>query len=427
MQAQGTGRGPVFSLLRDTNYRHFWYVGGLTWTSFGLELLVLSWFVLLETDSPFRVALVLVFFILPWPLFNLFTGAMADRFNRRYILLAAQTINILAVIGFLTLVLSDRVEPWHVYVVAMFEGTARALEFPSRRTTILDITGEGQIVNAVSLDVVLNTTGRMTGPLLGGILLSFVGLGGAYSVALALHVLAMLFLVQVKIPRSGGSVARGQIWGSLVTTIKYAVHSPVLLGTLYITIIINGLGFPVQQFVTVIGRDELGVGPALVGLLAAAIGFGQLIGAGVLASTRGLRNLGPIFVAGSFGILVMALLFVWSPWYTLSFVLLTGAGMGAAGFETMQSTITMLTPPQAVRGGMMGLMSTGIGVGIVLGTLGAGALASILDDTRLAITIIASAGVLLFLPAMAISPLTRPLKREPQPDTVPPPGSSDAA
>lgn len=75
----------------------------------------------------------------------------------------------------------------------------------------------------------------------------------------------------------------------------------------------------------------------------------------------------------------------------------------------------------------MGLMSTGIGVGIVLGTLDAGALASILDDTRLAITIIASAGVLLFLPAMAISPLTRPPKREPQPDTVPPSGSSDAA
>ena len=47
MQAQGTGRGPVFSLFRDTNYRNFWYVGGLTWTSFGLELLVLSWFVLL--------------------------------------------------------------------------------------------------------------------------------------------------------------------------------------------------------------------------------------------------------------------------------------------------------------------------------------------------------------------------------------------
>ena len=101
----------------------------------------------------------------------------------------------------------------------------------------------------------------------------------------------------------------------------------------------------------------------MVGLLAAAEGLGQLMGAGMMAATRNLQYHGRVFMLGSTVVLIMAILFVWSPWYALAFVLLTAGGIGQAGFGTMQSSITMLSAPRELRGRMMGLMSFCIGVG----------------------------------------------------------------
>ena len=144
---------------------------------------------------------------------------------------------------------------------------------------------------------------------------------------------------------------------SLVVSINYALHSPVLKGLLYITILMNALVFPVQQFIPAIGRDHLGVGATLVGLLLAAEGIGQLAGAGLMSLTRSVRYHGRVFVFGSLGVMLMVLLFVWSPWYGLAFALLAIGGLGQSGFSTMQSAITMLAAPPDMRGRMMGLLS----------------------------------------------------------------------
>ena len=111
---------------------------------------------------------------------------------------------------------------------------------------------------------------------------------------------------------------------------------------LYITLLMNALTIPTQQLIPAIGRDQLGVGPVLIGLLVAASGFGQLLAAGVVASMRSHQYHGRIFVAGTLISIVMALLFVWSPWYAISFAIWTGFGIGQLGFGVMQSSIIML-------------------------------------------------------------------------------------
>ena len=159
------------------------------------------------------------------------------------------------------------------------------------------------------------------------------------------------------------------VWRSLSISLAHAFRNPTLLGMLYVTIVMNALAFPVQQFIPAVGRDHLGVGASLVGLLAAAEGVGQLLGAAIMAATCNLRQHGRVFIIGSTVVLIMAILFVWSPWYAVSFTLLTVAGVGQSGFGTMQSSITMLSAPRELRGRMMGLMSFCIGVGTPLGTL----------------------------------------------------------
>jgi MFS family permease len=382
-------------------------------------MLVLSWLVLQTTDSPFQLGLLLVFNNAPRPLFSLFAGLVADRFSRRRILFAAQTTNTLLAGMILAFIWFEHLATWHVFLAVFLQGIAKSLEDPSRRTAILDIVGEGRLVNALSLDTISNTVGKMIGPLLGGALIDGVGFSGAYLVTIVIHLMALAVLTRVRIPPSrqyGGQTEA--VWRSLGTSLRHAMHSPMLLGMLYVTIVMNALAFPVQQFIPAVGRDNLGVGATLVGLLVAAEGIGQLAGAGLMALSRDLRRHGRVFTLGSLAVLIMVILFVWSPWYALAFGLLIAGGIGQAGFGTMQSAITMLEAPRDMRGRMMGLLSVCIGVGTPLGTLEIGAMAT-LFSTQWALSVNAFAGFILLIPAIFFTPLVW----RPSTGTVPEPAA----
>ena len=384
-----------------------------------MEILVLSWLVLQDTHSPFQLGLVLVFNNLPRPFFSLFSGFIADRFSRHRILSVAQTINVLAAAVLLFLIVSGLVQPWHVFVVAFALGVSRSLEDPSRRTAVLDIVGERRLVNAISLDVISNTTGKMIGPLLAGILLDTAGFSGAYAFLLSIHGINLaLLLTRVRIPSIQRQLERESVVHSLGSAVNFAIRSPTLRGLFFVTLVMNATAFPVRQFIPVIGQEHLHVGATLVGLLLAAEAIGQMAGAGVMAVTRNTQYLGRVYVLGSLLVLAMAILFAWSPWYALTFVLLALEGFGQAGFSAMQSAITLLAAPAEMRGRMVGLLSVFIGAGTPLGTLEMGAIAAV--STQWAISGNAMVGLLLLLPIVFISPLVR------QPITGPGPSVSPA-
>ena len=378
-----------------------------------MELLVLSWLVLQITDSAFQLGLVLVFNHLPWPFFSLVSGFLVDRLNRHRILIVAESINVVSATILLTLIIFDLIQPWHVFLLAFTIGTVKSLEEPCRRTAILDIVGDRRLVNAMPLEVMAGTTGKIIGPLLAGILIDTADFTGAYSVLLAVHIsILALLTLRVRIPVLRRYTQREPVWKGLKVAVNYALHSPMLLALLYVTFVMNAMTFPMRQFIPVIGRDHLQIGATLVGLLVASEGFGQLAGAAVMALTRNLQYLGRVYVLGSVAMLVMVMLFVWSPWYALAFGLLAVGGIGQAGFSAMQATITMLISPPEMRGRMLGLVGVCIGTGTPLGALEMGALASI--STRWAISGNAMMGLLLLLPVFLFTPLVwRPVTPPP--------------
>ena len=406
MRSQPEGRAPIFAILQDADFRYLWYAGFLADVTRWMELFVLSWLVLQITDSAFQLGLVLVFNHLSWPFFSLFTGFLADRLNRRWMLILAETINLVSSTALLALILLDLIQPWHVFLLAFTIGVAKSLEEPCRRTGMMDIVGEGRLVNGMSMEVIKETLGKMIGPLLGGILIDTVDFKGAYAVLVAIHISIMaLLILRVRIPLLRRYTQREPVWKGLKAAVNYALHSPMLLGLLYVTFVMNAVAFPVRQFIPVIGRDHLLVGATLVGLLVSADGFGQLAGAGVMASTRNLRYLGRVYVFGSVAVLAMIMLFAWSPWYALAFGLLTMGGIGQAGFSAMQATISMLAAPPDMRGRMLGVVGVCIGVSSPLGTLEMGAVAAI--SAQWAISGNAIAGLLLLVPIFLVTPLVK--------------------
>ena len=418
---------PVFSVLQDRDFRAIWYVGTLRELSRRMELLVLGWLILQATQSPLQLGLVLVFNNLARPALSLFTGFVADRFDRWRILMASQVINTLVAIAIFFLIATDSIASWHVFLAVFVQGATKALEDPSRRTGILDIVGERRLVNALSLDTISNTSGKMLGPLLGGIMIDtsgpliasyFNGLSvqtggfvGACGLILLIHLADLVVMTRVRIPRKERIATLEPVWRSLGDGVRYALATPLLWGMLYVTIIMNALAFPLQQFIPDIGANSLGVGATLVGLLVAGEGIGQLIGAGAMALTRNLQRHGLVFLIGSTAVLIMAILFVWSPWYMLAFLVLIIGGIGQSGFGTMQSTITMLSAPPEMRGRMVGLMSVCIGIGTPLGGLAIGIMAEIFG-TPWAITVNATIGLVLLLPSLMFTPLAWGLTRQ---------------
>ena len=149
----------------------------------------------------------------------------------------------------------------------------------------------------------------------------------------------------------------------------------------------------------------------------AAEGIGQIISAGIMASRRSLGHHGRVFVVGSLTVIVMAVFFVWSPWYALSFGFLIMLGIGHAGFGTMQSAITMLSSPPEMRGRMVGLLQNCIGTASPVGALEIGIVAAAFS-TQWAFSVNAVIGLILFLPVLALTPLVWQRTGKPTPEGI---------
>ena len=409
-------RGTAVEVMRERDFRVIWSVGVLAEFGRRYEILVFSWLILDITDSPSQLMLLWVFNNLPRPFVSSLAGYIADRFPRQRIILLTHTANLATGAGLLGLMLFslESVETWHIFVVAFIQGTTKAIEDPSRRTGIFDIVGRDRLVNAMSLDVISQNVGKMIGPVIGGVLIQFWGYPVAYMFLLFVHLDNLWLITRLRIPETGLRAAVPPMWHGLGSAFGFAWKTRLLVGMLSITIVMNALAFPLQQFIPAVGKELLGVGAALVGVLVAADGFGHLVGAAVVATTRRLRYHGRYFTFGSIIVLVASTAYVWSPWYALAFVLLFVSGLGQAGFSTMQSSIMMLASPPAMRGQMMGLLSFCIGVANLLGALEIFFVVQVLALQQ-TISLHALVGLALLLPAMAFTPLIRQPLAPPEP------------
>ncbi len=418
----GRPASPMMEVLRNPRFRAIWYVVNVAELTRWMELLVTSILVYSLTDSSLMLGLVLAFENLPRPIFSPFTGIIADRFDRKKIWVVSLAIKLAAGVALFGLLVSGQIAPWHVFAAMLMQGVSRALEDPARRTAIFDIVGERRVVNALSIDSISGTVGRMVGPFVGGFLVEHVGYfwpyyagyTWAYTAIVVMHVAAMALAIRVQIPRVEREWRVEPIWNSLGDVVRAALGHRQLVGMLFITIIINGLAFPARQFVPAIGRDYLRVGETLVGILAGAESVGQLITAGILASVGSVRYHGRIFAAGAFGVMITSTVFVWSPWYGVTLLIMIISGIGVSCFGTMQGAITMRSAPPEMRGRMVGLQSLCIGLGTPPGVLLMGWLGEVIG-IRMSVTLNALAAIAISLPALFLTPLiTRPSPPTPQ-------------
>lgn len=396
---------PALTVLRNRDFRILWNTRAIHEVSRRMEILVLGYLILQLTDSPFQVGLIAVSLNAPRPVLSLFAGVIADRLDRRRVMVGAHAVYAGTAAALLILLITGLVQPWQVFIVIFLQGSAKVLDDPSRRTAIFDLAGSGRVANAMSLDTISNNGGKILGPLAGGLLIAGVGFIGAYAVLVALDLAALLLMVRLRLPHQGRfGRQETTVWHSLWEGLGHCLTNRMVLSVLCISLVVNALVFPIQYFIPVIARDVLEVGPTLGGLLAAAEGIGTLMGASMIAVRKDIQYHGRLFVAGAVTVAVAVALVAWSPWFTLSFTLLLLGGVAQAGFSTMQGTILLLASQPEARGRTVGALGVVNGLGHLVGGWEIGALAGA-SGIGVAIGLNAGVGLLLILPVIALTPL----------------------
>jgi len=395
----------VKGLLGMRDFRLMWAAGGLDNAGRWMDTVVMGLLVLDLTDSAFQVALLFVFRWVPMLAFALLSGMIADRANRWAVMMLARTVAVAATAVILALVLTGAVEPWHLFIASFFLGCLFVMEFPSRRSLIYDLVGSERIVSAMSLETINTTIGRFAGPFMAGLLIEFTGFKGPYLLLLVVYVIAFALIMVIETRGPVRVKPSYSFWGTVSRGFKYSLNNSVIRSVLIITLIMNAMAFSVESLFPVVARDHLGVGAGLTGILISAQAIGSLAAATVIASLAVVRYHGRIFCLGLGLQLLSLLFFAISPWYPLSFLMLLLAGLGAAGYSTMQSTIILISAEPEMRGTALGMLGQCIGVAAV-GGLAVGIVAN-LFSAQAAVAMSVSLGLVLLLPAVFFSPLVR--------------------
>ena len=375
-------RSRALRSLEHRDWRKLWFVSQLWHLPFWMDYIILGWVVLERTDSPFLVALVGAFRLLPMGTLGFFAGNQADRWPRKRMLMATQFLNFVLSAGMGVALFLDVLELWQIYLGAFLVGIAWAIDYPVRHSMIRDVVPESVVVNAMAINVASWMGSAMVGRWLAGWMLDVAGPGEAYFFIAISVLLGLLFVIRVPVP-STKKVDRDRepILKSIVLGLKYVWRNDAIRGVLLITLGANTLVFPHIQLHAVFARDVYGVGATGLGFMSGMDGMGSMIGAVVIAALGTMRYRGQIYIIGSLILGVGALLFSLAPTYVLALPALLFAGLGQSGFTTMQTTIATTASSPEMRGRAMGAVAMVIG-SLPLGMLYMGGLAEWIGAPR---------------------------------------------
>ena len=367
----------TFASLRLRDYRLLWL--GQVSTSMGqwMDQVTRGWLIYQMTGSALQLGLATALRGLPLLFFGVLAGAVADRSNRKAQLIVAQVTNALLNIILATLVLLQRVQPWHVYVTGFLAGTVQAFQQPSRQTLISDIVGARHLMNALALNAMALNVSRALGPALAGLLIAFIGAHGSYYTQAAMFVLATVWTWQMTMPtRSQESVAarREPFWQSIMAGFSFVLHDRDIRTLMVLAHGPLTLGMPYMSLLPIFARDVLHGGARLQGFLLTLIGVGSVLGSLAVASIPRRYGYGHTVVIGALAFGLGLLGFASTDNIFVSALCAFWVGVSTVVYQTQNQTLLQLLAPRHMRGRVMSFFLLNRGL-VPLGTLVAGLLA----------------------------------------------------
>ncbi|MCC7106348.1 MAG: MFS transporter [Chloroflexi bacterium] len=369
----------TFSALRVRNYRLYFFGQFVSFSGTWMQRVAQTWLVLRLTSSPLALGTLTAIQFLPVLLFSLFGGVIADRLPKRKLLVTSQAVMSVQAIVMALLTSTDRIELWHVYVLAAVLGCASALDNPTRQAFVMEMVGPSDLPNAVALNSSLNNAARVLGPAAGGLLTWGVGEALCFWLnALSyLAVIGALLAMRASELHNVPTPIRGRIVRQLGEGVSYATKTREICVILIPLAFLGMFGFNFLTVVPLLARFVLGGDAKDYGLLFSCLGAGSVVAALYLASYNRATNR-MIFVGGA-AFSLLLLLTALSTWYVVTGLLLFALGGSSILFQATTNTRMQLVPPPELRGRVMSIYTMMVAGSKPLGSFMVGTLSEKYD------------------------------------------------
>ena len=369
---------PVMSILRRAlaafTYRDFrvlWFGAFMSTVGTWMQKVAQSWLILELTKSAFYLGLDDFLGQLPILLLTLIGGVIADRHDRRRLLLASQYVQMATALTLATLVFWGKVDIWHILALSFIAGLAQAFGGPAYQSLVPTLVEKKDLPNAIALNSIQFNLARVFGPLLAGATLAAFGTALCFAlngVSFLVVIVALLSLTIRHIPPTERKPIMHDLKGGLV----YVRSQPAIVALTVLAFLTTFLGLPLLTFLPIFARDIFHGGVGRYSTMMAFSGAGAVAGALVVAWLGRFKHMGLtlLLVQLTFGLLIVA--FALSPIVWLSYLLLFFTGAALLIVFSMTASLVQLIVPDHLRGRVVSIYMVAFRGGMPLGSLWGG-------------------------------------------------------
>jgi MFS family permease len=320
-----------------------------------MQMVAEMWLILQLTGSGVSVGLTAGLQFVPMLFLGAWGGLIADRFNKRRILMITQPLMAVPALTLAGLTAAGTVQPWMVMALVVVRGTVNAFDNPARQSFVFELVGSERVVNAVSLNSVISQTARIIGPAVAGTVIALVGVAPCFALN-ALSFVAMFVALRgmdTTLLRPTAPVQR--VRGELRAALRYVRGAPALYIPLGMLVLVGTLSFNFRVVLPLLASETWHGTAATYALLTAAMAVGSVVG-GLAAGARG-RVSPRILVVAATGFGVFELLAAVAPTLPLQVLALIPLGAVSVTFSAGVNSTMQLAVTPAMRGRVMALYS----------------------------------------------------------------------
>lgn len=372
----------MFYSLKIKKFRIYWLAMFISLIGTWIQILAQSWLVFQLTNSAFLLGVVGFLSSLPVFFLSLFGGVLADRMNKRTILIFTQIAFMVLALILAILTQARLITTTQIIIIALLNGMVMAFDAPSRQAVIVDLVDRKNLLNAVALNSVAFNFSRIIGPVAAGILVSSIGMSGCFYINAVSFIPIIIVLSLIKVNNNLQSERGASAFGDLIAGLRTVKDNRMILILVIMVAISSLFGVSYMIFMPVFAKEILNVGIKGMGILMSFTGLGALAGALMLAALGDFKYKGRVLCASSIVFSFSLVLFSLSRIYALSLFSLMLVGASSVTAISLINTLLQHMVSDAMRGRVMSVfMFTFAGI-MPFGNLFAGSIAHIIGVSQ---------------------------------------------
>jgi MFS family permease len=386
-----------WQVLKQRDFGLFW--ASLLFSAVGSQIstVAIAWQIYEITNSPFQLGLAGLFRALPIMLLSIPGGVVADRMDRRWLLIVTQGLAALLALSLALLSYIGQVQVWHIYAVTFLSGAVGIFDSPARTALIPALVRPEQLATAYALNITWRQIATLSGPFIGGVVIATFGISTSYFID-ALSFLSVIFCLALM--RARPAPTSGEKKESPLESVRsgfaFIRNNTAILGLMGMDTCVQFFG-AYRSMMPVFARDILAVGPASLGALLGVPAFGALAGSAIVLAVGNPKRKGQLIITVTLIYTAGLICFALSRSLILSLAIGFILGLVDAVGETLRDTLVQLITPDPMRGRVKSFDQVFMSAGTYLGHAQIGAAATFLGVPGALVMggCLGSAGVLL--------------------------------